>query len=97
MDIFKGKMWYCYTGEFSAFVELDRRSVHDIIGLNKSGENPSCLEDFCEEKEEAKRLDFENVVGQEDVSRFDKKRPQSRNKRKKRRKKPANRAENGKK
>ena len=97
MDIFKGKMWYCYTGEFSAFVELDRRSVHDIISLNKSGENPSCLEDFCEEKEEAKRLDFENVVGQEDVSRFDKKRPQSRNKRNKKRKKPANRAENGKK
>lgn len=94
MDIFKGKMWYCYTGEFSAFVELDRKSVNEIIDLNKSGKNPSCLEDFCEEKEEAKRLDFENVVGQDDLHRFDKKQPKQRKKRNKRRKKPGNRAEN---
>jgi len=90
LDIFKGKMWYCYTGEFSAFVELNRKSVHEIIDLNKSGQTPNCLEDFCEEKEEGKRLDFENVVGQDDLKRFDQKRSKNR---KKRRKKPSNGAE----
>lgn len=94
MDIFKGKMWYCYTGEFSVFVELDKRSVQEIIKLNNSGKNPNCLEDFCEDKEESKRLDFENVVGQDDLSRFDKKKPKARKNRNKRRKKPSNSANN---
>lgn len=94
MDIFKGKMWYCYTGEFSAFVELDKRSVQEIIKLNNSGKNPNCLEDFCEDKEESKRLDFENVVGQDDLSRFDKKKPKARKNRNKRRKKPSKSANN---
>ena len=94
MDIFRGVMWYCYTGEFSAFVELNRNSVSEILRLNKAGERPKCLEDFCEEKEETKRLDFKNVVGQDDLKRFDKKKPKGNRNKGNRRKKRPNRAPN---
>ncbi len=94
MDIFRGVMWYCYTGEFSAFVELKRNSVSEILRLNKAGERPKCLEDFCEEKEETKRLDFKNVVGQDDLKRFDKKKPKGNRNKGNRRKKRPNRAPN---
>lgn len=92
MDIFRGVMWYCYTGEFSAFIELNRDAVSEIIKKNKAGEKPKCLEDFCEDKKEAERLDFKNVVGQDDLRRFDKNKPNANGRKGNRRKKRPNRA-----
>ena len=92
MDIFRGVMWYCYTGEFSAFIELNRDSVSEILKMNKAGEKPKCLEDFCEDKKETERLDFKNVVGQDDLRRFDKNKPNANGRKGNRRKKRPNRA-----
>lgn len=81
MDIFKRLMWYVYEDRNSGgIVELPLDRVKEIIALNKNGEEPDTIElknIVVEEK-----IDFENVIGQDSINRFDNKT------RSKRRKKP---------
>ena len=52
--------------------------ANEIIALNRRGEKVSCLEDFEEEEERISESKiFENVVGQDSLTRFDK--PKSKN------------------
>ena len=44
--------------------------VKSIMEQNRKGQFPEKLEDFIKVKE--KKTDFENVVGQDDLTRFDK-------------------------
>ena len=47
--------------------------ANEIIALNRKGEKVSCLEDFEEEEERISESKiFENVVGQDSLTRFDK-------------------------
>lgn len=73
MDIFKQKMWYTYSdGEKITWVELKVDKVKEIISLNKKGTIPETIESFKEHEEINEFKEFESVVGQDSLNRFDK-------------------------
>lgn len=87
-DIFKRLMMFTYEGEFSAdFIPLSIEQVNEIIAKNKQGIKPDSLNEFSKPVEE-KIPDYENVVGQDSLNRFDhqKKKNKKRNKRRKEKK-----------
>ncbi len=90
MDIFKEALWYAYKGERTRWYKLSLEQVLEIIELNKKGQTIASLEDIEEEEEQnnAKTGFFENVVGQDSLTRFDKPKKGKR-KKKKARKKPS--------
>ena len=73
MDIFKAKMWYAYSHDSPNWIGLNVDDVNKIIALNKQGKKPASLEIYVEVDMEAATPAYENVVGQDDLSRFDKK------------------------
>lgn len=74
MDIFNKILWYKYEEDSSGqWIELSADKVNEIITKNKEGEKPNALEDYEEIKVEKRKLDYENVVGQDSLTRFDKK------------------------
>ncbi len=79
MDIFKGKLWYTYKDDWMHWHELSAEAAQEIIDKNRKGETVAALEDYSEDpKTEVKAVAFENVVGQDSLSRFDT--PKNRNK-----------------
>lgn len=74
-DVFKRQLWYMYEGEASigvGLVALSPERVQDIIQLNKSGKKPADLKDFDSHVQIArKEPDYDNVVGQDSLNRFD--------------------------
>jgi cell fate regulator YaaT (PSP1 superfamily) len=72
MDIFKKKLWYTYVGDPYSSIELTLERVKTIITLNEEGTLPEKLEDFIMEQK-TKTNDFENVIGQDNINRFDNK------------------------
>ena len=93
MDIFQRKMWYAYQDKtVGGIVELSLDRVLEIIKANKSGEKPEKLEQFYENSNSKIEVDYENVVGQDRIDRFDKKKKgyKRRNKRKSRGFRPKN-------
>lgn len=89
-DIFKGLMWYTYEDNLSNFIPLPVERVKEIIELNKKSESP---EELIDSKFVAEEIiippKYENVVGQDSLTRFD----QSK-KKKKKKKKPRNNPNN---
>lgn len=71
MDIFKRLLWYMYKENSVKWFKLTLDQVHEIINLNKNKELASSLEDYESEIEEDVVVDFENVVGQDSLTRFD--------------------------
>ena len=95
MDIFKKMLWYTYKDNNFKWFRLSLEQVLEIIELNKNNEEAAPLEDYESDIEEIVKVDFENVVGQDSLTRFDapkQKKGRSRNNRNKR--KPAARAQN---
>ncbi|WP_292891964.1 regulatory iron-sulfur-containing complex subunit RicT [Nonlabens sp.] len=91
IDIFKGLMWFCYDGEWMNWHTLTTDQVHEIVAKNKAKESVSSLEEYAIELLVEEEMNFENVVGQDSLTRFDQ--PKTRNKStKKRRPKSDNRA-----
>lgn len=84
MDIFKKLLWYTYKEERFKWYKLSLDQVLEIIELNQNNELASPLEDYENEVEEDVKIDFENVVGQDSLTRFDTPKKPRRNKRKKR-------------
>lgn len=80
-DIFKRTMWYSYKSKPGDFIALSVDRVKEILEMNKSGKLPVDIRDekvITKEKEEAKNQpDYENVVGQDSLERFDKKKKQN--------------------
>jgi cell fate regulator YaaT (PSP1 superfamily) len=73
-DIFKRTIWYSYEGEADVFIPLSVERVKDVMEMNKKGEFPETLALEPEKnKPTEKKFDFENVVGQDSLTRFDKK------------------------
>jgi len=73
-DVFKQVLWYLYdTGESggSSLIPLSPDRVKEIIALNKDRKKPVDLKDFIERVEVEVTEDYTNVVGQDDLSRFD--------------------------
>lgn len=78
-DVFKKTMWYSIQGEMvSDFIPLTIDKVKQIIELNKKGIIPDSLELYAAQAhtKTTKEPDFENVVGQDSVTRFDKNKKQ---------------------
>jgi len=72
MDIFKELLWYTYKDDRSKWFKLNLEQVNEIIELNKENEKVASLEEFdAENKAVQTKVDFENVVGQDSLTRFD--------------------------
>jgi cell fate regulator YaaT (PSP1 superfamily) len=85
-DIFKGHMWYAYEGEWMNWHKLTTTQANEIIAINAKNEKVASLEEYAIDLIEDTKVDFENVVGQDSLTRFDAPKNQNR-KRNKRRKK----------
>ncbi len=74
-DIFKRTMWFSYRSEPGVFIPLHVEAVHKILEANAAGESPDAL--IPAVKASAKLLaegpNFENLVGQDSLTRFDRK------------------------
>ncbi len=71
MDIFKNLLWYTYKEQSFKWFKLSLDQVQEIIDLNGNGEAASPLEEYESEIIETPKADFENVVGQDSLTRFD--------------------------
>ncbi len=71
MDIFKQLLWYTYKEESYKWYKLSLDQVKEIIELNESDELGSPLEEYELEVVDEPKNDFENVVGQDSLTRFD--------------------------
>ena len=90
-DIFKRMMWFSTDKHMAAnVVEISVDRVKEVIRLNRKATKPeTLLDEKAIALKEVKALDYENIVGEDSISRFDepKKEGDNRN-RKKRKKKP---------
>ena len=71
MDIFKQQLWYTYKDNSFKWFKLTLEQVQEIIQLNKNNEEAAPLEDYESDAAEEVKIDFENVVGQDSLTRFD--------------------------
>jgi len=71
IDIFKGQMWYAYEKEGMNWHQLSTEKANEIIALNKKGEKAASLEEYIEEVIVSDSKLFNNVVGQDSLTRFD--------------------------
>jgi len=72
-DVFKKEMWYAYDdgkGSGSSLVALKPERVREIVRQNKDGKKPYDLSDFIDIPEVV-TPDYTNVVGQDDLNRFE--------------------------
>ena len=72
MDIFKEEFWYTYKNESFKWYKLDLIQLKEIIETNKGGEMITSLEDYELDLPVTPKVNFENVVGQDSLTRFDK-------------------------
>ena len=91
-DIFKGLLWYAYEGEWMNWYVITTEQANDIIKKNKRKEKVASLEEYAAEQIQDTKTDFENVVGQDSLTRFDN--PKSKKKRKNNRNRNKNRNRN---
>jgi len=74
-DVFKGLISYSTSRDFGAnVVTIGVARAKEIIAMNKAGKKPNSLAEKSERKEKHKEenTDYENVVGQDSLTRFDK-------------------------
>jgi cell fate regulator YaaT (PSP1 superfamily) len=88
MDIFKGLLWYTYKENRAKWYKLTLEQVQEIISANKKREIVASLEEYESEIVEVQKAEYEDVVGQDSLTRFDI--PKSRKKRKNKNKKQQN-------
>ena len=72
-DIFKRIVWWSYTSEPDVFVPLSIARTKEILQLNAEDKKPADLLEPKQFKDlaEVKLPDYENVVGQDSLTRFD--------------------------
>lgn len=86
-DIFKGYIWYAYEGEWMNWYKLTTDQANEIIALNKGKKKVQSLEEYASELIDDRKDVFENVVGQDSLTRFDNPKGNKRRNNKKRRSK----------
>jgi len=79
-DIFKRFLWYGYEKQGVNWHKISVDKANEIIALNKKGVKVLSLEEYVVEEQISETKIFENVVGQDSLTRFDK--PKSKNNRK---------------
>ena len=80
-DIFKKEVYFILKGKeiSSSPFKLRSEKVFEIIDMNKKGKKPFSFMDLVEVEEVVEKPEYSNVVGQDDLNRFD---PKKKNKRK---------------
>lgn len=99
-DIFKRVLWYINKKDRMQFVAVPADRVKEVIKANKEGIIPEILVETVYEDVVEKELDYMNVVGQDDLTRFDhkkKKKGKPSNRRKQNQKGPGKKAAGNKK
>ncbi|MFN0728436.1 PSP1 domain-containing protein [Polaribacter gochangensis] len=95
MDIFKKALWYTYKDNSFKWFQLTLEQVNEIIELNKNNEDAAPLEDYESDVVVETKVDFENVVGQDSLTRFDApKQKKGRRKNNRNKKRPAAKTQN---
>ncbi|MGW9684670.1 PSP1 domain-containing protein [Flagellimonas sp. 2504JD1-5] len=91
-DIFKETLWFSYKDDPASWHALGKDQVLEILELNKNNKKIASLEEYAEENVSEEKMAFENVVGQDSLTRFDRprKKNRSKNRRKNRPKKQSN-------
>ncbi len=72
MDILGGIMWYTYEDNPSNFISISVEDVNKILELNAENKKAESLEEYTEMEVE-EQVKFDNVIGQDDLTRFDSK------------------------
>lgn len=74
IDIFRRVMWFSYRSEPGVLIPLDIKTVRGIHEANTRGEVPADITPAVKfvEKVEKAEPNFENLVGQDSLTRFDK-------------------------
>jgi len=95
-DIFKGALWYSYKEDPANWHVLTKQQVQEIFEKNKTKVKVSSLEEYAEDNMPVEEVVFENVVGQDSLTRFDRPKRSNKNRKNKKRrnykKRPANNA-----
>ncbi len=79
-DIFKGLMWYAYEGEWMNWHVITTDQANEIISKNTKKEKVASLEEYAVEQIQDTKNEFENVVGQDSLTRFDSPKPRKKRK-----------------
>jgi len=82
MDIFKRVLWYTYKEDRNKWFKLTLDNVKEIIDLNKNNIPATSLEDYEFELLVENVVEFEDVVGQDSLTRFDVPKRKNKNKNK---------------
>ena len=82
MDIFKRVLWYTYKEDRNKWFKLTVENVKEIIDLNKNNKPVTSLEDYELELLVENVVEFEDVVGQDSLTRFDAPKRKGKNKKK---------------
>ncbi|MFO8147885.1 MAG: PSP1 domain-containing protein [Bacteroidota bacterium] len=88
-DIFQGFLWYAYEGDWMNWHKLTPEQANKIIKANTDREPVNSLEEYevLIEKEDTSKSDFNNVVGQDSLTRFDTPKTPNKKRRKNKRRK----------
>ena len=78
VDIFKELMWFSYENQPAHWHVLSVAKVKEILALNKQHKKIAAIEDFAIEDTKEIEKNFQNAVGQDSLTRFD--RPKSKSK-----------------
>ncbi|UII77533.1 hypothetical protein LV716_07125 [Flagellimonas sp. HMM57] len=87
-DIFKQTLWFSYKDDPATWHALDKDHVLEILEMNKRNEKIASLEEYAQDNVSEEKLAFENVVGQDSLTRFDRPKKKKRNNKKRRKNKP---------
>lgn len=96
IDIFQGYMWFTYEGEWTNWHKITTVQANEIIELNDNKQKVASLEEYASDLLADTKAEFENVVGQDSLTRFDspKRRSKRRNNKSRKRRRRPNRNNN---
>ena len=79
IDIFKKILWFVYKNDSINWHQISEENVKKIIKINETGKKIESLEDYTI-SEISSDISFENVVGQDSLTRFDKRKKKKKRK-----------------
>lgn len=89
-DIFKELLWFSYKDEPANWHVLSKDQVNEILEKNKKKDKVPSLEVYAADNIVEDKVVFENVVGQDSLTRFDRPKKKSKRNRNRNRKKNSN-------
>ncbi|UOY08767.1 hypothetical protein L0P88_09480 [Muricauda sp. SCSIO 64092] len=92
VDIFKETLWFSYRNDASNWHALKKEQVQEILEINKKDKKIESLEYYTSDTALDDQVTFENVVGQDSLTRFD--RPKRKRNKKRKNKNPRKKNQN---